>query len=324
MPETNEKLKIADNIFAAACAISPRFYGSVYVLMFNRDMARELDLPDFYSMVLDGTWTHDRFFSVAREAVSDLNGDGKMDEQDRYGFIYDYSVADAMVIGAGMRYVENNNGRLRLTLEDAPVVDYVQKLADFFQEPCCGYDDNGVRYFMGEDFVHNGTVLFYGPCTFNLASYRDLTYDYGILPMPKLDEGQDAYYCYSQPWATACPIIPITLTGADLDRVGTLTDAMAAYGYDYVRPAVFDNVIQLKSARDEQSAQIIDMMFENVTFEYVSFFRFGKMFDAIHNFYSTNLGKKDIVSTYAAVKASAESEVEKLENHILEFVAALE
>ncbi|MGM9625211.1 MAG: hypothetical protein ACI3XM_05830, partial [Eubacteriales bacterium] len=146
----------------------------------------------------------------------------------------------------------------------------------------------------------------------NLASYRDLEYDYGILPMPKLNEEQDKYYAYSQPWATAVPSIPITLTGDALSRAGTITDAMAAYGYDYIRPAVFDNVIQLKGTQDERSGSIINMMFDNVTFEPSVFLNCGPVYNTTIDYFVSKLGKQDIVSSYAAVKSKTEEAMQTL------------
>ena len=131
--------------------------------------------------------------------------------------------------------------------------------------------------------------------------------------MPKKDETQDSYIGYSQPWASACPSIPITVTGERLDMTGTLVDAMAAYGYDYLRPAVFDNVIQLKGARDEKSSQIIDMMFENITFELTSILNFDKLNGELQEHFTRKLGKKDVVTLYASIKDKTETAISVIE-----------
>ena len=94
--------------------------------------------------------------------------------------------------------------------------------------------------------------------------------------------------------------------------VGTLTDAMCAYGYDYIRPAVFENVIQLKGARDEKSAEIVDTMFENITFELTDILRFGSLSGTMGEFFTTRLGQQDITSAYAAIRSSTEAAIDEI------------
>ena len=312
MPELNEQLKIGGNLFFSSSAISPRYYGSVYVLMFNRELADNLDLPDLYQMVTDGTWTRDARMECARAALSDSNVDGKITAEDTGGMMYEVLTPESIVMGAGYHYVQNVGGKLTVMLEDQALVTLMQKISSFLQEDCVVRDGHGSK-FDAEMSINNGTFLFYNPCTFNLAGLRDLPYDYGILPMPKNDEAQESYIGYSQPWASACPSIPITVVGDRLAMTGTLTDAMAAYGYDYLRPAVFDNVIQLKGARDEKSGQIIDMMFENITFELTSILNFDRLNSQLQEHFTTGLGKKDIVTRYAAIKEKTENAIAAIE-----------
>ena len=321
MPSLNNDLRLAGDLYYSASAVSPRFYGSVYVIQFNRDIASELDIEDLYTTVQDGRWTLDKLYTLSRQAAADMDGDGKMTEEDRFGMIYEVLTPEAMVLGAGMHYVQNVNGELQSMLEDPKLVSLMQEMAAFFGEPCVAYD--GGTKVDGEKLLNNGHYLFRNPCTFDLASYRDLPYDYGILPMPKLDEAQKAYYAYTQPWATACPVVPITVTGERLSMTGTLTDAMAAYGYDYVRPAVFDNVIQLKGTRDERSGQIIDMIFENVTFELSTILKFGSLYTTTTSYFTGGLGKKDITTLYASIKDKSEAEIDKIMTRLADFKAEL-
>ena len=310
MPEVNEKLKVNGELYVSACPISPRYYGSVYIIQFNRDLAKNLDLDDFYDLVNEGKWTIDRMFDAAKDAYADLNGDGKMDENDQYGLVYEVLTPESIILGAGMHYVENDNGTFKVMLDDENLVDLINKIAEFAARPCCARDASG--FTNGEVLLNNGTYLFRNPCTFDLAAYRDLQYDYGVLPMPKLDEAQTSYIGYSQPWATNCPVVLTSVPQEHLGYVGTIIDAMTAYGYDYVKPAVFDNVIQLKGARDEKSASIIDKMFENITFEYMCIGEFNGLADAMHRFFMNDLGKRDVASTYAALKPKTETFIEDM------------
>ena len=318
MPELNEQLKIGGNLFFSASPLSPRYYGSVYLIMFNRDLAESLDLPDLYQMVTDGTWTLDVMMECARQALSDTNGDSKITAEDTVGFIYEVLTPETLVMASGYHYVQNVGGSLSVMLEETSVVTLMQKISAFLQEDCVVLRGAGSS-FDAESALNNGTLLFYNPATSNLASFRDLPYDYGILPIPKDTVAQESYISYSQPWASACPTIPITVYGDRLSMTGTLTDAMAAYGYDYIRPAVFDNVIQLKGTRDEKSGEIINMMFENITFELTSILNFDSLNAILQDHFTRSLGKKDIVSVYVPIKKSTEAAIAAIEEQYASF-----
>ena len=128
--------------------------------------------------------------------------------------------------------------------------------------------------------------------------------------MPKKDEAQKDYISYAQPWVVVSPVVPVTVTGDALAMTGTLTDAMAAYGFDYLRPAVFDNVIRLKGTRDEQSAGIVNSLFDHVTFELATIYGFGGFYTSFTGAFENNT-VKNLMSVYAKVKKSADKELER-------------
>ncbi len=308
-PKLNEELKVGGDLYFAACPISPRYYGSAYVIMFNRDLATDLAIPDLYETVTNGAWTLDKMDEYAAMAVQDTNGDGKWTEDDVYGMWYEVLTGESIILGAGHHYIVNEGDTLKVMLKDENLLNIMQKFAGMCQKEYTVYDNGGLDTGVIRE---RGNYLFWNPCTFNLASFREFTHDFGILPMPKGNEAQDGYYGYSQPWANSTALIPITVTGDRLTMAGTLTNAMTAYGYDYIRPAVFDNVIQLKSVRDQRSAEIIDMIFENVTFELATVLKFGDLYTTTTAYFTSNLGKQEITSAYAAIETKVATEIENI------------
>ncbi|MCQ2431760.1 MAG: hypothetical protein MJ175_04060 [Clostridia bacterium] len=309
MPALNDKCRIGNSLYYASCAISPRYYSSVYITMINRDMAKELDLPDVYDLVENGKWTLDAMFDMAKLAVQDMDGDGKLDpNKDRIGAMY--GCQEGYVLAAGFNFIENQNGKLVCMFDDAKLITYMQKLASRFQENGIYYEGRSELDWDG--IINNGNALFTNPCTMDLTDYRDLGYDYGILPCPKMDEAQKGYVGFSQPWVNVTPMIPITVTGADLTMAGVLTNALAAYGYDYIRPAVFDNVICLKGTRDEQSARIVNQIFENVTFDLSIDCGISSVSSIVSKYLARELGKQDITSMYAADKSKIAEQIQGL------------
>ena len=320
MPELNQSSYIGNSLYYPSCMISPRYFGSLYIMMFNRDIARDLDLEDPYTLVNEGKWTFDKMIELGRQAVKDMDGDSKItgDGIDRVGVAFESH--EGFILAAGFHFVENKNDALVSGLENAKLIEFIQHFTDVFTET--GMYNSGNPNCDGAAVTNNGVALFDNPCTFSLEEYRDLPYDYGLLPMPKLDEAQEKYIGFAQPWINASPAIPVTVTGDTLDMVGTLTDAMVAYGYDYVKPAVYDNVIRLKGTRDEQSALIVDKIFSNVAVE-LSCTLWLSSFGPINKIFTTNLGKQEITSVYAKQQKAIKAELDGIMATYAEWEAML-
>ena len=310
MPDLNGELKFGDNTFLAASAISPRFYGSVYLYLFNRELVLDLDLPDLYTLVQEGRWTLDEQYRLSELALADLDGDGAYGNGDRYGLCWEVLTPEAVVLGCGYHLVKNVEGQLTFMTGEEGLVDVLMTMGENFHKDYA-FEDSGRSKLNISAILNGGQFLFLNTCTFNLAEYRDFTFDYGILPMPKKDEAQSGYISYAQPWVVVSPVIPVTVTGDALSMTGTLTDAMSAYGYACLRPAVFDNVIQMKGTRDEQSAGIVNSLFDNVTFELATIYGFGGFYSSFTNAFENNQ-TANLMSVWAKTQKSADKELTRI------------
>ncbi|MBR4959328.1 MAG: hypothetical protein IKY52_00345, partial [Clostridia bacterium] len=275
----NEALKIGDSIYFPTGPIAPKYYGSVYVILFNREMAEDLGLRDYYTTVEEGKWTLDLLMQDARTATSDLDGNGTLTDDDRLGFAYEVLTTDALVLGAGHHFVRQEDNKMHILYDDENLVNTMQTLMDFYQEDCVVWMDGGK--FDYSKLLTSGRILFGNPCTFNIAGYRDFDYDFGVLPMPKGAETQDKYISYAQPWATATPFVPVTVQGETRAMTGMLLQAMAAYGLEELKPVVLNDVITLKNTRDEQSARIVEQLFECVTFDLMTILNPGDLYNQV-------------------------------------------
>lgn len=308
-------LTIGKKLYFPVGPITPRFYGSTYIILFNQDMATELGLPDFYTLVSEGDWTMDVFMECARTATADTDGDGKLTDDDRIGLGYEVLTAEAFLFGYGYHYVDNVDGKLQATLDDEHLISAMQKLVAFYEEDCCVWFHSGSSYDEVKMYSE-GNLLFYNPITVSLADFRELDYEYGILPMPKENAEQAEYIVYGQPWAITCPYIPVTVTGDTLSMTGMLVDAMAAYGYEEVRPAVFENVIQTKGTRNEQSAAIIEDVFQNITFDLAACIGLDGFYWELQQHFTNKLGKTEITSLYASKKEAVANFLANLEDQL--------
>jgi len=136
--------------------------------------------------------------------------------------------------------------------------------------------------------------------------------------MPKGSETQDKYISYAQPWATATPFVPVTVQGETRAMTGMLLQAMAAYGLEELKPVVLNDVITLKNTRDEQSARIVEQLFECVTFDLMTILNPGDLYNQINALYTSRLGAQDVTSVFASRKESAYTALESTLNEYRE------
>jgi len=94
--------------------------------------------------------------------------------------------------------------------------------------------------------------------SFNFVeSLRGMDTDFGIIPYPKYDESQNDYrtrVCYYMP-----TIVPVTC--ADTDFTGYMLEVMNHESYKTVIPAYYDIALKGKYSRDEESAEMLDLIF---------------------------------------------------------------
>lgn len=267
-----ENTLLNGHIYIMMGDLSPLKYYAPYVMAFNQRLAEEYDLPDMYDLVMDGKWTLDQFEAMTKGLEQDLNGDGKMDaEHDFYSYAHVNSsiTGNAHFVGAGGILSSTEGGSVAVNLSTQKTADLVERLQTIL---------TAVKY---TDMAENNTMfvedraLFYGnSMTDVLECFRDMKSDYGIIPVPKLDEEQESYYAYINPWVDCGISVPLTCD--DLEMTGFMMEMMSRRSYETVRPALYDNLIMQKITRSEKNIPIMDMLFDSTVFDLNSLYEFGQ------------------------------------------------
>ena len=79
-------MSLMNNIYYGVSLFDTTHFDSVRVFYFNKQMIDDFKLESPYDLVESGKWTLNKFHEMGMAVASDLNGDGKWDENDRYGF----------------------------------------------------------------------------------------------------------------------------------------------------------------------------------------------------------------------------------------------
>ena len=262
-----EESLIHDKLYFVSGDISTNVLHMMYCIYYNKQMLEDYNLPVPTDEVFEGTWTVDRLIELTADAYRDLNGNGRADLNDSFGFTLVDFHNDAFYTGSGLRLVEKDPDLILKISEDfysEKAVDLLAKIGPWEQT------DTVYQQSDYETPFTEGRALF----NVNRAHYaskalRDSELTYGILPVPKYDENQQNYRTVMGN--------PITLYAVSRDSAIPETDhavleCMASEAYRLTTPAIFENNMKKKYSIDDVNVQMYDIVRETVSFELGRFF----------------------------------------------------
>lgn len=235
-----------------------------FALTFNKKLAENYNVGDIYSLVRDGKWTFDAMFGMMKTATQDANGDTIMDENDNYGYCaHKKNVLPSFWIAAGeMSVKKDEDDRPYLAMGEERFMNVFSKIFDMTYGA-------GTYYKLGDDgsdvtdaqrklFTNNQRLFM--DCSFFYAQLLcSMETDFGIIPYPKYTEDQSRYY--SRVSYYNAPVIPIT--NDRLEFVGAVLEYFNWASSETVIPAYYDTVLYGKVIRDEESREMLDIIFDS-------------------------------------------------------------
>ena len=303
-----DDLSVGGEHYFAVGAFNITSYDLTHVMLFNKKLIDDLNLENPYDLVRSGKWTYDKFAEMGRAAVMDLDGNSVMDNQDQYGYIsLAKQVMPGFWIAAGATSIKkDNDGLLTYTAPtDQKFVEVCQKIFNitwsdniWHRVPVTVDDESEIRLFC------DGHSLFANSSCFQISSIRDAATDFGILPYPKWDEDQDKYYSRIE----GCELFAVPKSNTNPEMASVILEAMACESMKSVIPAYYDVALKVKFTRDDDSAEMLDLVFENRVFDFgdtilASEFRDGVMRPAFAD------NNENIVSTLEGVRNTIENKL---------------
>ncbi|MGM9626288.1 MAG: hypothetical protein ACI3XM_11355 [Eubacteriales bacterium] len=292
------------------CASSDFIYFNSGCIYFNKELAGKYNIEDPYQLVYEGKWTWDKLAELAVGVASDLNGDGKMDTSDQYGYsIINNHRMIPVTYSYGISPSSKSDGYI--TLENLGSDKMHEIVENYFR---LIHENEGALLLSSDELIpfRDGRVLFLHYVTQNIKALRDLEWDFGILPMPKYDEAQQDYYSLAQ---SNVMVIPATVSNTEF--VGTIIEALSAYSYFHVLPALYETTFNNKYLRDEDSIAMFDIIKNSLIYD--PLWNYNTSNNIVY-FLSTLMknGSVDTASFYAANHESAELELRKFFDEALE------
>ncbi len=276
----------SDKNFVATSPAAISLFRLTYLTIFNRDLFENYKIPDLYDTVKSGEWTLDYQFKITSDIWLDKDSDGKSSEKDFFGFITGTCISvDAYCVASDIHMVvRDETGYMAYNKEDNErIVEMAGKVSDLYNAKGtyrfidATYDDIGKHYII-EKFANEeglmATTQFFG-LEKNINALSG--FNYGIVPMPKLDTLQEKYMTYVQDQVSAFGISAAINSEKQIEMLGAVMEAMAYHSNEIVRPAYYDSTLSLRFMQDPESRSILDTMFETISFDYCYATGFGDL-----------------------------------------------
>ena len=271
--KANESLAVNGVMFFTTGEITCSDNNAAFVILFNKGLLKDYELENPYTLVYDGAWTMDKFAELCKTVTEDLDQNGTMDKNDRFGLlVWDDSVV-GIVNAAGQRCCTiNTEGQIELTLYNETTVAALEKYFDIAYDTQYSFTyQRNIK--SGAPMWQNDQALFWTSLLGNMPTFREMESDFGILPYPKLNTTQDEYYHTVAPYNSQFICVP--LIQDDVERTGTITEALAYYGQKIVLPAYYDVTLIGQSARDEESESMVEIILDTLVFDIGYYYQIG-------------------------------------------------
>lgn len=297
----NELLTLDGKLYYA---VSDYMLADPNCILFNKSLVDKFDLDSPYDLVKNGNWIVDKLIEMSAAVSSDLNGDGMFDEKDRYGFASPANWMLASFYPASDIYLvsKDKTGEMKLTFYGDRTISLVEKLDLLFNRTTDAYSYESSAPEEKQLTIKSDRVLFSPESIHELGNYRDTEVDYGILPYPKFDATQENYI--SNDWSG---LMGIPTNVKNPEMIGKAVELFAYYSRETTIPAYYDLVLTGKLSRDENSKEMLDIIFDNVIYDPGLYF-FGwsgtqTLFHSIKTLVVLNKSG-DIASLYKSVEES--------------------
>jgi hypothetical protein len=221
--------------------------------------------PDqLYTHVLNGTWTHSVFAEYCRGVYTDLNGNGIADAEDLFGFDFEqWGIPNYLSMSTGLTWMVRDE-------EGLPTIDLFNENGILWGETLFNllYTDNIALVRNKNESFPNELNLFYLGDLGSANRFRDVPFEFGVLPYPKLNENLN----YMSAAATVNGngvAIPITSPADKFDAICATLESLSAEAYRNVVPVWYETALKIKYLDADIDAQMVDIIYDTISSSFI-------------------------------------------------------
>ena len=298
-----DALTFGNKTFWLAGDLCLRFTGSYYCMFVNARLYNDILAAEYgslYDVVRNKDWTYDTLMDMSEKSYLD-DGNDKVDlEGDRVGLLL--TVCDnmnGMAISAGVvftRYDENGTPVNNVTTGNRTLTSFMEKTYELINAPgVYAFGAGAVAYQEAmEHFASGQSVFVAGRLNHAEMFLRDMVDDYYVVPSPMLNKDQGAYYTAVH---DSSNIYGINYSSERVAAAAATLEAMAYESFYSIRPIYYDSFLKFKYTRDDQAAEMIDIMHDGVYTDFVFIWQFSDEMNRLGFFLRENVHSRNSASS---------------------------
>ena len=303
-------------LYFAAPEMLLRDKGAASLVFFNQKVADDEGIEDLFEVARMGEWTVEMMIELSENVAADLDGDDLINSSDdMYGlFSNSRDLLHYLYMGSGNKFARvNEDGYVELTIgKEDNLMIWQDILEDVLYTDF--YFQNTVDPALvpeGYDPFKADRCLFFPSSVKTVLGLRDMSSAYGVLPIPKYDIYQEEYA--SLVWMHHDCVLGIPGSCTNTDMISTVLEHMSYISYYDVYPIFYDTVILGKSARDEQSKQMLELVFKTRAVDPGMYLMVNEswIFTVMHDNRVTN-----VASTWASISSMFEARLKEINDKI--------
>lgn len=310
----NESLSIGGKLFYTTGDISMMQKNVSFAILFNKELYDKLCSPVYgsmYDLVRDGRWTLDLMAEMCALAEEDLDDNGVMTYEDRFGMFGTNGIS-GFYSATGNKLIEKDQ-------KDLPIISFAteksvlaaERVLSAFKDSSWYANTQKMTPTWSERNVWEAAMAGFGNdrSLFYLSAFSAvkklgnyMVRDHmGILPVPKGSEDQKSYYTPANIYYAYGICIPVM--AEDPDFSAYMIELMACEAKNYITPEYLENLVKWKDTRDDESLEMLDLIFDNVVYDLGVLHSFG----GIHTIFEAamNANSSNIVAYFESIEAAA-------------------
>jgi ABC-type glycerol-3-phosphate transport system substrate-binding protein len=300
---------VGHRLFTGLSDLSFSTNENIYCIFFNKDLMREYDVEDPYALVRNNQWTFEKFEELIRQGYVDLNGNGIIDEDDQFGYI---SSSAMNFLWSGGSHIMTKDAL------DIPVLDFLTPRTLDIYDQAFRITNNPYTWAVAQwhfdpsiSIFQEGRGIFYSSQLCRVNDLRATEFDFGIVPYPKWDSAQENFYSFVDGHASMMAI-PLHLPNPEW--TGIIIEELSFLSFRDILPVYYDVVLNVKLVRDEESVEMLEILFDSKVFD-PAYVKGGEFWGLWIN--SIDQERTDFVSAYERMEASAMRGLERIIDALL-------
>jgi hypothetical protein len=271
---------LSESLFCLEGDINVRDDLRTMQVTYNKKLYEDYNLDDTYGSIYDLVrnykWTFETMMTMCRDLYQDVDGDGYQGMKDIYGILSEGTAPYYFFLGSGKKPVTNDNGKIVINLADEAILEYVDKTLELGYNSSSCVVNNGQIVGMSSTWddaitlFKGNQALFRSSALSSVNGYVDMDADYGLLPIPMINENQGRYYC----WTASGNHYPLSIPVDGIKDYNTstlITEALAFYSKyaktDNYNEAFYEMLADYRLGQTADDTDMLDIIFASKTYE---------------------------------------------------------